>query len=168
MLDRRTLFAATAAVGSFVGAAMSGRKANAATYTTTNLSPKGDISPRGVKGRFERIPSLDLESQQDFVTGFRKFQQRFGPVTRKRINQIMVENGLDPDDPLSMEETVKLVEDDLIIHTSARTWISNQQITWKTLRDYFHDHLVVQNTDPGNRFKLYPRRTSGRFGADVW
>lgn len=140
MLDRRTLFAATAAVGSFVGAALSGRKAEAATYTSTNLSPTGDIAPRGVKGRFERIPSLDLESQQDFVTGFRTFQQRFGPITRKRINQIMVDNGLDPEDPLSMEETVKLVEDDLIIQTSARTWISNQQITWKTLQDYFYEH----------------------------
>ena len=34
MLDRRSLFAATAAVGSFIGAAFGGRKAKATEYTS--------------------------------------------------------------------------------------------------------------------------------------
>ncbi|MFL2770032.1 MAG: class I SAM-dependent methyltransferase [Rhodospirillaceae bacterium] len=140
MLDRRTLFSVTAAIGSSIGSFFSGGKAQAANYTGVNLSPEGDIAPRGVKGRFERIPDLDLESQQDFVTGFRTFQQRFRPIVKRRIDQILLDNDLDPKETLNMEQTVKLVEDDLLVQTSGRTWISNQQITWKTLQDYFHDH----------------------------
>ncbi len=163
MVDRRTLFAATAAVGSFISTAFTGRKTQAATYTSVNLSPKGDIAPRGVKGRFERIPDLDLESQQDFVTGFRKFQQRFRPIVQKRINRILVNKGLDPKVSLSMEETLKLVEDDLLVQTSGRTWISNQQLTWKTLQDYFHanadtyfDEMETADTDGPGTLELNP------------
>ncbi|MDG2243049.1 MAG: class I SAM-dependent methyltransferase [Rhodospirillaceae bacterium] len=141
MLDRRSLFAATAAVGSFVSAAFGGRKAQAATsYTSRNLSPPGDVNKRGTKGRFERVPELDLESKWDFVTGFRQFQQRFGPVTRKRIAKIMEDKGLDPKARVSFDEALKLVEDDLLVQTSGRTWISNQQVTWKIFHDYYHEH----------------------------
>ncbi|MDG2241864.1 MAG: methyltransferase domain-containing protein [Rhodospirillaceae bacterium] len=143
MLDRRSLFAAAAAVTSFVSAAFSGRKASAATFTDINLSPEGDVNRRGVQGRFERIPDLDLESKHDFVTGFRKFHQRFAPIARKRMNTILEENGLDPKADLTMAEAVSLVEDDFLAQTSARVWISNQQITWKFLQDYFHEHADV-------------------------
>jgi len=137
MLDRRSLFAATAAVGSFVGTAFGGRKASAAV---TNLTPLGDIEKRGSVGRFERIPDLDVESKYDFVTGFRKFQNRFTPIARDRINKIMESKGLDPKSEVSMEEALELVQDDLLVQTSGRTWISNQQVTWKVLQDYYHAH----------------------------
>ncbi len=141
MLDRRSLFSATAAVGSFVGAAFSSRKAETATtYTDKNLSPSGDINKRGTIGRFERIPELDLESKHDFVTGFRTFQQRFAPIVRARVEKTLEANGLDPKAQLTMEETNELIKDDLIVQTSGRTWISNQQITWKILQDYYHEH----------------------------
>lgn len=140
MLDRRSLFAATAAVGSFVGTAFSGRKANAATHVIKNLSPSGDINKRGTRGRFERIPDLDLESKWDFVTGFRQFQQRFTPIARARVDKILEANGLDAKAELTMEETLSLVEDDLLVQTSGRTWISNQQLTWKIFQDYYYDH----------------------------
>lgn len=158
MLDRRSLFAATAAVGSFVGSALGGRKASAATtYTSKNLSPPGDVNKRGTKGRFERAPELDLESKWDFVTGFRTFQQRFNPVARERANKIMEANGLDPKTKLSYEDALKLVEDDHLIQTSGRTWISNQQITWKIFQDYYHAHAdeylaemeAADNAGPG-------------------
>lgn len=140
MINRRVLFAATAAVGSFVTAAFSGRKAAATTYTSKNLSPKGDIAHRGAKGRFERIPDLDLESKHDFVTGFRMFHQRFSPLVKSRIAKILEAKGIDPKAQLTMEETLKLVENDLFVQTSGRTWISNQQITWKIIQDYYHAH----------------------------
>ena len=140
MLNRRSLLAATAAVGSLFGSAFGNRKALAASNTTVNLSPSGDVAPRGSKGRFERIPDLDLESKYDFVTGFRKFQQRFTPIVRSRVDKILEANGLETKTKLTMEETLELVKDDLLIQTSGRTWISNQQITWKIFQDYFHDH----------------------------
>ncbi len=138
MLSRRSLLAATAAVGSLVGSAFGGRKAEAGTYATENLSPKGDIAPRGNKGRLERIPSLDLESKYDFVTGVRKFYRGFSPKVRTRVAQLMEAKGIQPDAKLTMEETLALVKDDHLVQTSGRTWISNQQITWKIFQDYYH------------------------------
>lgn len=158
MLDRRSLFAATAAVGSFVGAALGGRKAEAATtYTSKNLSPAGDVNKRGTKGRFERIPELDLESKWDFVTGFRKFQQGFSPVAKARIDKILEAKGIDPKAKLSYDEALELVEDDLLVQMSGRTWVSNQQITWKIFQDYYHEHAdeyldemeAADNAGPG-------------------
>lgn len=139
MLDRRSLFAATATVGSFVSAVFSGRKAKAA-HTYVNTTPKGDLEPRGSKGRLERLPTLDLESKHDFVTGFRTFHGRFNRIANSRIETILEENGLDPKVELTAAETLELVEDDLLVQTSGLTWLSNQKITWKILQDYFHAH----------------------------
>ena len=141
MIDRRTLFGATAAVGSFIGATFGGRKAKAATnYTDKNRKPEGDIEMRGSKGRLERLPELDLESKHDFVSGFRRFHGKFNRVANTRIENIFTENGLDPKGEYTMEKVLGLIEDDLIVQTSGRTWLSNQQITWKILQDYFHDN----------------------------
>lgn len=140
MLDRRSLFAATAAVGSFVGATFGSRKANATTPTGVNLTPKGDVEPRGSKGRMERLPTLDVESKHDFVTGFRSFHGRFNRPASQRIEKLLEEKGLDPKGQYSMEEVNKLVENDPLVQMSGRTWISNQQITWKVLQDHFHEN----------------------------
>jgi ubiquinone/menaquinone biosynthesis C-methylase UbiE len=140
IINRRSLLAATATVGSLVGSMFSSRKAMATTNTNVNLSPAGDISPRGTTGRFERIPDLNLESKWDFVTGFRKFQQRFSPLVRARVEKIMEAKGLDPKAKLTMDESLELLKDDILVQTSGRTWISNQQVTWKIFQDYFHDH----------------------------
>ena len=83
---------------------------------------------------------MDLESKWDFVTGFRQFQQRFTPIAMKRINALAEAKGLDPKGQFTMEESLDLVKDDLLVQTSGRTWISNQQITWKILQDYYHAH----------------------------
>ena len=141
MIDRRTLFGATAAVGSFIGAAFGGRKAKAATnYNYNNGTPQGDVEPRGSKGRLERLPELDLESKYDFVTGFRKFHGRFNRSANDRIEGLLKEKGLDPKGAYSVEKVLDLVENDAHVQTSGRTWISNQQITWKILQDHFHDN----------------------------
>lgn len=141
MIDRRKLFGVTAAVGSYLGAALKGRKAEAkADYTSRNLSPPGDINKRGTKGRFERIPDLDLESRWDFTKGFRIFTRRFSPIASKRIDRILESKGMDPKTEMTMAEAMTLVEHDLLVQTSGRTWISNQLLTWKMLQDYYYDH----------------------------
>ena len=66
MLNRRTLFPALAGLGTAAAALFSSRDAKAA-----KPSFQGDLDPRGTVGRLERLPTLDLESQQDFLTGFR-------------------------------------------------------------------------------------------------
>jgi ubiquinone/menaquinone biosynthesis C-methylase UbiE len=140
MLNRRSLLAASAAIGSLFGAAAGSKKALATTNTTVNLSPRGDISPRGSKGRFERIPDLDLESRYDFVTGFRIFQGRFSPIVKERVEKVLASKDMNPNTRVTMAEALDLIKDDTLVQTSGRTWISNQQITWKIFQDYFHEH----------------------------
>jgi len=53
---------------------------------------------------------------------------------------MMEAKGMDPKTPMTMEESLAMVKDDLLVQTSGRTWISNQQVTWKILQDYYHEH----------------------------
>jgi SAM-dependent methyltransferase len=165
MINRRSLLATTGAVGSLLASVFGSRKSLAASedYTAVNLSPEGDIARRGNNGRFERIPDLDLESKADFVTGFRKFHSRFRKPVLARTHKILAANDLDPKAKLTMEETLKLVKDDHLVQTSGRTWISNQEITWKIFQDYYHEHAdeylaemeAADNDGPG-RLELNP------------
>jgi SAM-dependent methyltransferase len=157
MLDRRSLFAATAAVGSFVGAVFKGRTAAAATYAKNATIP-GEVEPRGTDGRHERLPTLDLESQHDFHSGIRGWNSRVaGKAAQQRVEKIMVENGLDKRATMSTEKALSLIEHDHVVGTSARTWISNQQTMWKSMQDYYHanadDYLAemeaFDNIGPG-------------------
>jgi ubiquinone/menaquinone biosynthesis C-methylase UbiE len=157
MLDRRTLFGATAAVSAFVGSAFGGRKAQAATNTSVNMTPEGDVEMRGSKGRLERLPTLDLESKHDFTAGFRTWHRKFNGVANTRIEKILQDNGLDPKGEYTMEEVLKLIEHDPVVGASGRTWISNQQVTWKVLQDHFHENAdaylaemeAADNAGPG-------------------
>ncbi len=105
MIDRRTLFGAAAAVTTAVGSAFSGRKTRAA-HTNVNLTPEGDVEPRGPKGRLERLPALDLESKHDFVTGFRQFHGQFNRIANNRIEKILKDNRLDPKGRYTMEKVL--------------------------------------------------------------
>ncbi len=141
MIDRRTLFGATAAVGSVLSAMFGNRSAHAKTdFTTKNLSPPGDVDKRGAIGRLERLPDLDLESKWDFFTGFRKFHRRFTPIASKRVDRLLEARGLDRKTEMTIEEAVKFVEDDFLVQTNGLTWVSNQFMTWKIIKDYFHAH----------------------------
>ncbi len=130
MINRRSLFAATASTVS--GVALGLLDANA-------KNNPADIQPRGSIGRLERLPTLDLEGIYDFTAGFRNWHS--GPVNRiadKRVKAIFKEHGIDPKAPLPMKEVLALIENDPIVTMSGRLWISNQQVTWRSLADRFH------------------------------
>jgi ubiquinone/menaquinone biosynthesis C-methylase UbiE len=131
MIDRRSLFAAAGAT--LVGSTVAGRKASAAPA-------KYDVEPRGTIGRLERVPSLGLENVHDFTSGFRIWHsQRVSRVAGARAMEIFKENGLDPRGELPDDKAVlKLIASDPLIGTSGRLWISNQQVTWKSIRDQFY------------------------------
>ena len=150
MIDRRSLFAATTAAGSFLAAVFGSRKAKASVHTTKNAVFPGDIEPRGSRGRYERLPSLDLESKWDFTAGMRTWGNKFVRKLNGRAEKILSENGFDPKEKLTAQETLKLVEKDHVLGSSGRVWISNQQVTWKILQDHFYengDHGFSQNDD---------------------
>lgn len=138
MFDRRTLFGATAATATFLSSLVGGRKAEAATAVANTFK---DVEHRGTRGRLERLPALDLESSQDFLTGFRNFVNRdMRKAAQKRFAVLLEERGLDPDAELPLEEILPMIENDHLIMGSVRGWVSNQQLTWKQVQDYFHAH----------------------------
>ncbi len=134
MLNRRTLFGATAAATSLLASKFNGGKAAAKTMSF-------DIEPRGTQGRLERLPNLNLESRQDFFTGFRKWVGGdLRQAAQERMAKILTDKGLDPDTDIPLKKVLKLVEKDPVIGTSVRTWISGQQLTWKAIQDEFHNN----------------------------
>lgn len=133
---RRTMLGSAASAvtaASLAGSTFGSRSATA--------SVAGDVELRGSTGRLERLPSLDLESQHDFVTGMRVWNNK--ALTRpamRRVDELMKAKGMDPKAKVSFQEMLDLVEKDPVVNISALTWLSNQQITWKILQDYFHEN----------------------------
>ncbi len=131
-LDRRTLFTATA--GTALAAAT---PAWAAKDSKFRLD-----APRGRDGIMRRIPSLDVSSNQEFLTEVRTFAQA-GPTSlqsaaKERALQILAQNGIDPAANLPMEKVIALMESDPTLMASARTWLATQQLTWKGVKDLFY------------------------------
>ncbi len=135
MINRRSLFGASAALASLVASTLGSRKAMA------KPAAFADFEPRGSVGRMERLPRLDLESQQDFLTGFRTWNNSaMFKASNKRFEEILAANGIGSDADLPMEKVLELAEHDPVIATSVRTWLSSQQLIWKTVQDEFHNN----------------------------
>lgn len=133
MLDRRTLFPALSGLAAGAASLVGGTTAKAAAGFD------GDVEPRGTQGRLERLPSLDLESQQDFMTGFRtNMGQGFRRITGRRMRDLFASQGLDANADPSLETVFNVVGEDPVFGAHARTWVSNQQLTWKTIQDYVY------------------------------
>ncbi len=155
MLDRRTLFSAVATTGAAITPIFTGKSAKAKTAPS---SFRGDVELRGTDGRLERLATLDLESIQDFLTGFRtKVNTEFEGLALKRSRKVLEDAGLNPYGDHSMEVVLSLLGNDPVIGTRTRLWIGSQQITWKSLQNHFYKHADVyleemeaaDNTGPG-------------------
>ena len=81
-----------------------------------------DQEPRGSNGRLERLPNLDLESRDDFLTGFRLWgTKKAYPAALKRFNSILVDNGLDTkSEHTQLTDIFPLVENDPILGVTHR------------------------------------------------
>ncbi len=142
MIDRRTLFGASAAVASAASAvgAIFGSKSALAASAPVSKFP-GDVELRGTDQRLERLPSLDLESYDNFLTGLRIWSgSASGRTARERFNQALTNAGLDPKDDIPLEKIFPLVENDTYIGTGARLRTSGQQLMWKALQLHYHEN----------------------------
>ena len=138
MFDRRELFSFSSAVSAALASFFKWPMAQA---TESKDFEFVDVEKRGTRGMLERLPTLDLESSQDFLTGFRNLVNRdMRSLARKRFDDLLAKRGIGPDDILSLEEIIAMAESDHLIMTSVRSWVSNQQFTWKQIQDYFHDN----------------------------
>jgi len=158
MPDRRTLFQTAAAVGGALASFAGGSKAEA------KLPKSADVEPRGTDRRLERLPELDVESREDFLTRFRIWvNSDVRRAAARRGDAIMEAKGLNPRMEMTYEEAVEHVKDDHIIGLSGRAWISCQQLMWKNLQDAFYDNAdaylaemeAADNSGPG-KLELNP------------
>ncbi len=158
MLNRRTLFQASTTIGGAVAALFGARKAHA------ELPTAADVEPRGTDRRLERLPTLEAESREDFLTRFRTWvNSDVRRAAAARGDKIMREKGLDPRGDMTYEEAVSHLEHDHIVGLSGRAWISAQQIMWKNLQDEFYNNAdaylaemeAADNRGPG-KLELNP------------
>ncbi len=142
MLNRRTLLGASAALASLLGAT-TGRKAQAKAQVH-----KWDVQPRGQVGRVERLANLDLESQQQFLTGFRTFTNtKMSRTAERRAREILKEQGIDQRADLPIEKLRALFEPDPTIGAAVRAWCSTQQMMWRNLINEFHGNADTYLTE---------------------
>ena len=136
MMNRRKIF--TTAGGAALGLAMFARDRGALAKAV------GDVEMRGSLGRHERLGTLDLESEQDFTLGFRIWQAReMRRSSMKLLEQALKAKGADMKTVMTYDQMLEIAEANPAINLSQKTWLSNQQVTWKTLQNYFHENADV-------------------------
>ncbi len=145
MINRRSLLA----IATAFGASLRALTAQAAPATAKALvaipaaplvpaSVPGTLAPRGRFGRMERLPHVDLESRQDFLMSFRTWANgELGKAAAARADAILAAKGVAKDAPITTTQAVALLQDDPLLQTSARSWISCQQLSWDGLLEEF-------------------------------
>jgi ubiquinone/menaquinone biosynthesis C-methylase UbiE len=95
---------------------------------------------RGYTARNRRVRSMDVESYEDFVVGFRGWTYgAFDKAASARAGEILDGMKLnDPESPLGSFRH-KLLEDPLI-RARIRAWLSSQQIMWRGVKDHLEQH----------------------------
>jgi len=139
MLGRRSLFNTAAAIGSAATGLFAGRPSAAATKFDF------DLEPRGTRGRLERLPTLDAESRDDFLGGFRSwgYDNLLGRMEGNRFNHLMREAGIELDrTDVPVEEVLAAVENDPLLGTGIRFRIDVQDVMYRSL-----DKLLSDNAD---------------------
>ena len=130
-MNRRKLFALTGATA--MAAALRPLAAEAKEALPLDF--------RGMDGQLLRLPSLDVVSNQEFLTEVRTWVQRAPEglmrVAQTRARELLEEDGIDPSDELPMQEVIELMEGDPTMMASARAWLSIQQLTWAGLKQHF-------------------------------
>lgn len=114
-----------------------------------------DSEPRGTKGRLERIAQLDVESRDDFLTGFRVWGTGARRMTMKRFDMLLERAGLDPDDPNpDMDAVFEAVESDHIVGVEARSRTGVHDVMHRNFDQMFSenaDHYLTEMEAFDNR-----------------
>lgn len=102
---------------------------------------------RGFGERNRRVKSLDVESYQDFVLGFRDWTYgSMDKAARERADTLFADKRFNTEDtPLSaIRDTL---DHDPIVQTRVRCWLSSQQLMWRNVLDHYEqnsDHYLKE------------------------
>jgi ubiquinone/menaquinone biosynthesis C-methylase UbiE len=135
MLNRRTLFAATAAL---TGAALPGFATPSPNRTAADGAspPPG---PRGYDGYYERLPTVDLESRFDFIWGLQAWNTAvLSKAAGARQDDILKARGISPDAQMETEQAVKLFAEDPVVAAYLKVHLTAQQLKFAMLKAEFH------------------------------
>ena len=136
-MDRRTLFTMTGAAA----------LATALRPVAAEAKQALDLDLRGMNGQLRRLPSLDVVSNQEFLTEVRTWVQRAPEglfrMARARAREILQENGLSPRSEVTPQQAMELMDGDVTLKASARAWLATQQLTWAGLKQHFDANMDV-------------------------
>ena len=119
---------------------------------------RDDFEPRGTDGILERLPTLDLESYDEFSTSTRVWiNSELSRAAERRATEMMKANGIAPDDEVSFETAVELLIDDPIIAFHTHSWQRLQMHMWSELLREFNSNYdaymsemeAADNSGPG-------------------
>ncbi len=107
-----------------------------------DIYPRGTLAPRGRFGRRERLPTLELESRQDFLRTFRSFvNMSLSRSAAARANDVVMEQGLPTDSEIPESQALELLMDEPLMQIASRAWLSAQQHTWNGLLQEYEGNL---------------------------
>ena len=117
-----------------------------------------DVEPRGTDGILERLPTLDLESYDEFSTDTRVFiNTKLTRAAESRAIELMKANGYGPNDEVPLETAVEILVNDPVIAFRNHSWQRLQMHMWKELQREFHGNYdmymsemeAADNSGPG-------------------
>ena len=139
LMKRRDLFAATAAVasGALLKSSAEAKELSEAVAEVHQGARTMDV--RGRDGIYVRMPRLDMESKGNFLAGLYVWRlHTLEKTAAVRIEQILKENGIGPDEDMPWEEAVALLEKDPIVAMTGRARHSHQKLKYAMLHREYH------------------------------
>ena len=161
--DRRSLFGAAAAAATAIGSQSARAK----------LPDGTDVEPRGTIGRLERLPTLDLEANEEFITTFRVWVNgTLSHAAAASATETLKAKGVNPDADVSVEKAVDLLKDDQKLAIRHHMWQRMQMLSWDNLKREFHGNYdaymremeAADNIGPG-KLELNPSIVTHEFAT---
>jgi ubiquinone/menaquinone biosynthesis C-methylase UbiE len=95
---------------------------------------------RGFSDRNKRVKSLDVESYQDFVLGFRDWTYGDLSTAAKAQAAELLDSKRLNDEEMSLDTIRDAFEGDPLIMTRVRCWLSSQQLMWDNVKDHYEQN----------------------------
>ncbi len=104
--------------------------------------PMNDIEPRGQTGRLERLPTLDLEANDEFLTTMRIWvNSSLNRAAEERARELMAAHSVDKKLDMPLEDAFKQTYmDDPVVQMRSHVWLHAQNLMWHNLKREFHSN----------------------------